>query len=188
MPSESSSAKKYAADVAVLRNHAMELQQYTNPDVKSYATAHNLPYQRLRRAYLNRPTRCDRKPDNYRLNNSQELALERYLDAIDDIGFGIHRGIVQQQAYAMLEETYTGIDEASPPLGKNWARRWLQRHPRYQRVKAKPIEVVRKLAQEPEALRAWFNTFKEWKDSHGILDCDLYNMDENQYLYSKNGR
>lgn len=40
------------------------------------------------------------------------------------------------------------------------------------------MEVVRKLAQEPEALRLWFDTFKEWKDRYSILDCDLYNMDD----------
>jgi hypothetical protein len=183
--------------VALLKNHALKLQQCTNPDIKSYAKAHNLPYQRLRRLYRNQPTRSDRKPNNYRLSDTQDLALERYLDAIDAIGFGIHRGLVAQQAYAMLEEAYDGVDERPPPLGRNWSRRWLRSHPKYKRVKAKPIEVMRKLAQQPEALRLWFDKLKEWKNEHSIHDCDFYNMDEtgcrigvatNQYLYSKNGR
>ncbi|KAF1992684.1 hypothetical protein P154DRAFT_528295 [Amniculicola lignicola CBS 123094] len=35
----------------------------------------------------------DKKPSNYRLSPEQDLALERYLDAIDAIGYGIHRSI-----------------------------------------------------------------------------------------------
>jgi hypothetical protein len=54
-----------------------------------------------------------------------------------------------------MEESYIRPDEAPPPLGKNQGRRWLQRHPKYRRVKAKPKELQRKLAQEPEALRRW---------------------------------
>jgi hypothetical protein len=55
----------------------------------------------------------------------------RYLDAIDAIGYGIHRNLVATQAYALLEESYMGLDEAPPLLGKQWARRWLERHPQY---------------------------------------------------------
>jgi hypothetical protein len=60
-----------------------------------------------------------KQPFNYRLSNTQDLALKRYLDAIDAIGFSIHRGLVQQQAYSLLEEAYTSINERPPPLGRN---------------------------------------------------------------------
>lgn len=83
-------------------------QTYTIPNISSYAKVHNLPYHRLRRAYLRKPTRLERNISNYRLSDSQDLALERYLDAIDAIGYGIHRGLVAQQAYALLEESVYG--------------------------------------------------------------------------------
>ena len=101
------------------------------------------------------------------------------------------------QAYALMEESYLGPDEAPPPLGKNWGRRWLKRHLKYKRVKSKPIEVQRKLAQELEALRGWFKLLESFIQELGIQPEDLYNMDEtgcrigvatNQYVYTKNGR
>ncbi|KAF2825817.1 hypothetical protein CC86DRAFT_418355 [Ophiobolus disseminans] len=149
---------KYAAEVAELQDHALHLQQFTNPNIAFYARAHNYPnYYRLRRLYLNKPTRSDRKPPNYRLSEEQDLALEHYLDAIDAIGWGIYRSLVTQQAYALLEVSHVGLGEAPPPLGKNWGQRWLKHHPKYRHVKAKPTEIQRKLAQEePEALRRWF--------------------------------
>jgi hypothetical protein len=119
MPKHTSKVSKYAVEVVELREHAIKLRQYTNPNIRSYATAHNLPYYQLRRAYLNLPTRSDRKPVNYRLNDEQDLALERYLDAINAIGFGIHRELVAQQAYALLQEPCISVAELLAPLGRN---------------------------------------------------------------------
>ncbi|KAI1676177.1 DDE superfamily endonuclease [Pyrenophora tritici-repentis] len=68
--------------------------------------------------------------------------------------------------------------------------------PKYRRVKAKSIEVQRKLAQEPAALLDWYTRLKDLVDERGILPEDIYNMDETgccigvakeQYLYTKNG-
>lgn len=148
MPKVHKRKSVYKEEVVALQKHAEALRLLYQPNIKSYATTHNLPYQRLRRAYLGLPNRCDRAkpPALYRLNESQDLALERYLDAIDNIGFGIHRGLVEQQANSLLEDAYTGLNEVAPKVGKLWARRWLARHPKYRRVKAKSIEVQRKLA------------------------------------------
>jgi hypothetical protein len=64
------------------------------PNIKSYATAHNLPYYQLCRAYLNLPTRSNRELTNRLLTKEQDLALVRYLDAINAIGYDIHRNLV----------------------------------------------------------------------------------------------
>ncbi|KAF2032529.1 hypothetical protein EK21DRAFT_60646, partial [Setomelanomma holmii] len=142
----------YAAEVVVLKDHAEKLRKHTKPNIKSYATTYNLPYYRLLRMCKGLPTRSDRRPPAHQLSEEQDLALERYLDVINAIGFGVYRALVEPQANTLLMDSYTGIDEGHQQLGKQWARRWLQRHPKYRRVKAKPIEVQRKLAQEPEAL------------------------------------
>ncbi|KAF2870472.1 hypothetical protein BDV95DRAFT_619502 [Massariosphaeria phaeospora] len=123
MPRNPSAAKKYAREVSELQMHASRLRAYSAPNLKSYATIHKLPYDRLRRAYLKLPTRSDREASNQLLSPAQELALVRYLDSIDAIGLGIRRSQVEQQATALLAESYLGVDEAPPPLGTNWARR-----------------------------------------------------------------
>jgi hypothetical protein len=59
------------------------------------------------------------------------------------------------------------------------------------------MEIMRKLAQEPEALQNWFTRLDTCIKELGIQPEDLYNMDEtgcrigvaiNQYVYSRNGR
>ncbi|EUC27060.1 hypothetical protein COCCADRAFT_112679, partial [Bipolaris zeicola 26-R-13] len=131
MPKSNFSALKYREEVALYKEHAAKLHSHQKPNISSYAKTHNLGYKRLLRAYKNAPTRSDKKPTNYRLNDAQDLALERYLNAINAIGFGIHHRMIAQQAYALLQESYMGPDESPTPLGHNWARRWLQRHPKY---------------------------------------------------------
>ena len=98
MPKVNKRKSIYKEEMVALQKHAESSRLLYRPNIKSYATTHNLPYQRLRRAYLGLPNRCDRAkpPTLYRLNESQDFALERYLDAIDNIGFGIHYGLVEQ--------------------------------------------------------------------------------------------
>lgn len=197
MPKSNSSASKYRKEVVLYKEHAAKLHRHLKPNISSYAKAHNLGYKRLLRAYNNAPTRSDKKPTNCRLNDTQDLALERYLDAINAIGFGIHHRMIAQQAYALLQESYIGPDESPPPLGNNWARRWLQRHQKYRRIKTKPMEVQRMLAQQPDALRQWFEQLQATIEQLGVQHDDMYNMDEtgcrigvasSQYVYSTGGQ
>ena len=197
MLQSNSSALKYRKEVALYKEHAAKLHSHQKPNISSYAKTYNLGYKRLLRAYKNALTRSDKKPTNYRLNDAQDLALERYLDAINAIGFGIHHRMIAQQAYALLQESYIGLDESPTPLGHNWARRWLQRHPKYRRVRSKPMEVQRMLAQQPDALRHWFEQLQATIEKLGVQPNDMYNMDEtgcrigvasSQYVYSAGGR
>ncbi|KAF2194234.1 hypothetical protein K469DRAFT_493185, partial [Zopfia rhizophila CBS 207.26] len=98
--------------------------------VRSYAEANNLPYQRLLRAYKgghNKKTRPKPKP---LLTDDQELALEQFLDTINDIGFGIHKDLVAQYCNKILEAAHEGSGKP-PQCGKNWSQRWLKAHPKY---------------------------------------------------------
>lgn len=191
--------KDYPEKVAVLRLHCTRLASMNRPNVKQYAATYDLPYQRLLRLYKGGNTRSDRAliVDTRRLSPDQDLALCRYLDSLDAIGYGVHRGLITAQAYQLLLDACSGNDEAPPPIGKQWARRWLKRHPEYQRVKATPMEVLRKLQQQPEGIREWYGKLKAKIDELSIQPGDMWNMDEtgcrigvarNAYIYTKNSR
>src|SRR5437660_1442102 len=138
-----STKAQYRQDTVLLEKHVEELRKFTRPSIAAYAKAHNLPYYRLRRAYLGLPNRCNRtqSAQNYRLTETQDLALVRYLEAIDAIGFGVHRTMIEQQANFLISEAYLGSNEAPPVIGKQWARRWLKKHPQFKRIKAKPLDI-----------------------------------------------
>jgi hypothetical protein len=172
------------------------LRSVTKPNIAAFARDHELPYQRLKRAYQGGNNRTTRPSTNKLLTDEQEVALKHFLDSIDDIGFGIHKSLVEQQCDALLALSHTGPGDP-PRCGRRWAGRWLHAHKEYQRVRAKPIEIARKLAQQPEAIERWYEKLRGKIDEYGIQDEDQWNMDETgcqigvgkgSYVWTRHGK
>jgi hypothetical protein len=189
-------SKNYHDSVAKISKAVQILHSMDNPNIAAFARDYNLPYQRLKRAYRGGQSRSTRPSTNKLLTEEQEAALKRFLDAIGDIGFGIHKSLIKQQTDALLAASHQDI---GPPrrCGDHWAERWLQANPQYQKVKAKPLEIQRKLAQEPEVIKAWFKKLKAKIDELGVQPEDIYNMDETgcqigvakgSYVYTRLGK
>jgi hypothetical protein len=113
--------KNYYKEYVVLAAHAAKLIAIKNLNIKHYSTVLYLPYQQLLRAYQGSKTQSNQPvPDNARrLNPNLDLALCQYLDALDAISYGIHRGLVHTQATALLHKAYISVDKAPPLLSKN---------------------------------------------------------------------
>jgi hypothetical protein len=196
MPITHSAREKYYEDQARIKEHLPRIKALHKPNVKRYAALHNLPYQRLRHALQGKHDRTSRTQAHWLLSDHQDLALERYCDAVNEIGFGITKNLVETQANTLLEESFFGSEEA-PRVGKHWASRWLARNTRYKRTKAAPMEVARKLAEQPDGILHWFSKLKDIMDSYSVQPDDLWNMDEtgcrigvnrNQYVYTYRNR
>ena len=65
-----------------------------------------------------------------------------------------------------------------PPLGKNWASRFIKRHPTIKTVLSQKIDKIRWDCVSKESCEKWFNHFEETVREHRILDSNVYNMDE----------
>jgi len=198
MPKSVKEISKYTREVQIVNEAVVELQTLNRPNVRAYCRDRNINHlrQRVQRALNGAKNKSTREPANKKLSIEQDLALERFIDAIDDVGFGVQKELVSQQADALLAEAYEG-DGPPPRVGVNWASRWLAAHTKYCRTKATPIELARKLAQSPEALLEWYNKLNSYRQRLGVTDNNLYNMDEtgirigvakSSYVYTKHGR
>jgi hypothetical protein len=65
-----------------------------------------------------------------------------------------------------------------PPLGKNWASRFIKRHPTIKTVLSQKIDKIRWDCVSKESCEKWFNHFEETVREHRILGSNIYNMDE----------
>jgi hypothetical protein len=65
-----------------------------------------------------------------------------------------------------------------PPLGKDWAQRFIKRHPQLGSVFGLSIEAARIKEASPEKLMHWFDEFKRVIEEENIRPEDIYNMDE----------
>ena len=65
-----------------------------------------------------------------------------------------------------------------PPLGRDWVRNFLNRHPQFKTVVGQTVDSARIQGTSPEVLRKWFDAFEEEvvNDPDVLLE-NIYNMD-----------
>jgi hypothetical protein len=66
----------------------------------------------------------------------------------------------------------------APQVGIKWASSFVKRTPALEVKLGRTYECQRKLCEDPERIRAWFELVKNTINKHGILPGDTYNFDE----------
>ena len=75
-----------------------------------------------------------------------------------------------------------GIELVSyPPLGRDWTRQFLSRHPDLETTILKTIEVARITDTNPEVLKEWFRCIEIEMKEFNIRPENMYNMDESGF-------
>ena len=64
------------------------------------------------------------------------------------------------------------------PLGHNWYKNFLARHPDFKTQRSRGLDQSRKDASDPEVLQEWFSLYQRTRLSWNIAEEDTYNMDE----------
>ena len=63
-------------------------------------------------------------------------------------------------------------------LGHNWYLRFLSRHPGFKTQYSRNLNQDRKDAENIKSIQKWFDLYNSTRIQHGILESDIYNMDE----------
>ena len=67
-------------------------------------------------------------------------------------------------------------------LGVNWQQHFLNLHSDLQAKHSRTLDQDRLFAENEEIFQHWFDLFLSTKQKHGILDEDIYNMDEKGFM------
>ena len=67
-------------------------------------------------------------------------------------------------------------------LGVNWQQYFLHSHPDLHAKYSRTLDQDRLFAENEEIFQHWFDLFLSIKEKHGILDEDIYNMDEKGFM------
>lgn len=158
-----------------------ELSGKPKPNIKWHADFYGLPYTRLLARWNGRPSKMDLIPGNRKLNQEQDSALYSHLQRLDEIGISPLLTDIEKYANSILRQYHTGPTPA-PTVGEGWARRWLERNPKFQKQRQSSIEVDRKIAQSPEMLRYWLeDKFNRVCRKYHIQPEDMWNGDESGF-------
>ncbi len=163
-----------------VRDILAEREAGERSNIAEKAREYRVSRYRIDRRLRGIESRISRKPTNYKLSEVQKQALLRYIFALDEIGHSIRYDSVSRIANEMLKKNHKGNDSA-PFVDQYWTRRFLDRYPELHKAKQKPLELERKLAQDPELIRNWFERFQAFREIYNVFDEDIWNFDETDF-------
>ena len=97
-------------------------------------------------------SRTSRKPTNYKLSETQEQALLRYILSLDEIEHSIRYDYVSKITNEIFKENHTKNNPTSV-VDYCWVQHFLNRHPELYKVKQKLLELEKKLVHDPDMIQ-----------------------------------
>lgn len=107
------------------------------------------------------------------LTNTQEILLKGWIIDLEAQGHAPTFSTVRELAIIVSKST-----NGPQSIGKNWVKRFIQRHPELRSKVGRMIHTLRLNATNPEDLNTWFALVQTVKDRYRIQWEHTYNMDE----------
>jgi Tc5 transposase DNA-binding domain len=150
----------------------------SRPNLKQIARDFDVPYQRFLSRVNGRKSLFNRPLNFKRLDDAQEASLIRYIDLRDNLGKRLRRCDIKAVATRILRQK----SSSEPPLGDDWIRRFLQRHPEYLRHRRKALDIERAQALDKYVAKEWFESYYDAVSQYGITSSDIFNFDETGFM------
>lgn len=152
-----------------------------NAKISSLAQEFHVPYQRLRNRLGGAPSKSDiRGLHNRRLKPDQELALTLFYQRLSNAGTPARLNSIKNEANRLLLQDCDPVNPP-PPIGPQWAKRWLDRQPNLFKTKRKPLAAERRNAHDLDLIATHFQRFRDVVQEHDIHRADIWNFDETGY-------
>ena len=113
-----------------------------------------------------------------RLNEVEEKALCKFIDDYTALGFPPRFHMIEQKAMLLIRLR----EPDSSPLGKNWLRRFLDRHPDYRGKFPRHLDQECHWNSNKDVFKAWFRLYHDTCQKYEISEDNQYNMDEKGYM------
>jgi hypothetical protein len=161
---------------------AVKLKQYISPEAA--APHFNVSAKTLRFRVNGRPSRQESRTTQQKVTPAAENELVQWITQLTITGYSPRHSVVREMAeelrlkYPPAEITNSNIG----PLGMDWVRNFLRRHPQLKTVVGKSIEKSRVDGTLPEILQNWFNIYNtEVIEDENITMENVYNADESGF-------
>ncbi|KAF4490132.1 hypothetical protein CGGC5_v003751 [Colletotrichum fructicola Nara gc5] len=144
--------------------------------VRRAAKNYGVPESSLRDRMNNRPRRETTQPQRHKLDAIEEKTLLQYVIEQDSRGFPLRLAGVEDMANLLLRA------RNGEPVGKRWARRFVDSQPALKTKFNRPYDYQRALQEDPEVISKWFALLRNMMAKYGIQEGDLYNFDETGFM------
>lgn len=164
----------YSATEDRITEALASINSNSKPNLKKLAEKFAIPYYRLYARANGRLSRSNRPSVNLRLNPTEELALCRYLNIMEEAGLYARYYHIKRTANSILSRR----PEPELPISSAWATRFLKRHPEYHIRRQRTLDIKRKEAHNQRDIKVFFKRWKAVLDKYAIKPADIYNFDE----------
>lgn len=158
---------------------AMEgLADGTYDSVRQAVDALNVSETTLRRHLKGGLTRQQAREKDQLLTHQEEKVLAKWISAATAAGNPVDRRYVLEMAQGMRENRTPLPEGFLPPIGQDWIRRFLRRHPLLHTKLSKSIERARISDVTAEQIMSFNDEFRRVITENQIKLKNIYNCDE----------
>ncbi|ODM15521.1 hypothetical protein SI65_09124 [Aspergillus cristatus] len=90
-------------------------------------------------------------------------------------GLPLQLSTVRHLAQLLLSARLPG---SQPAIGENWVKRFIDRHEELKSKYTRKYDYQRAKSENPHLIQSWFMRVRETIEKYGIVEGDIYNMDE----------
>jgi len=112
----------------------------------------------------------------HKLTDTEESTLSAWILDMDRRGLPPQISTVHYLAQLLLSARLSSSQEAF--IGENWVNRFIKRHKELCSKYSQKYNYQRAKCEDPELIKSWFTQFHDAIQKYGILEQDIYNMDE----------
>lgn len=150
------------------------------PSARKAAIAFNVSHSTLSRR-INKTTkpRSEAHVSEQRLTPSEEEALVGVGLQLNEWGWPLTIDALEAVAIKFLKDKHD-----NNPLGRNWYKNFLKRHPEIKLKKSPCLDQRRKDGTNYTIIKEWFDLYSTIRLKYDIAEADIYNMDEKGIMKS----
>ena len=111
-----------------------------------------------------------------KLSDIEEETLSKWILDMCQRGLPLRISNVRYLAQLLLSARLKSSEKAA--IGEQWVNRFIQRHPELKSKYTRQYDYQRAKCENPELIKNWFTCVQETIQKYGILEQDIYNMDE----------
>ncbi|KID80940.1 transposase [Metarhizium guizhouense ARSEF 977] len=147
---------------------------HTNPglSIRAAAKIYGVSRKTLKRRHDHVVSRQDIMPNCRKLTDLEESTIIQYVLDLDARSFPPRLRGVEDMANRLL------ADRDAPPVGINWASKFVKRHQELSTRKTRSYDYQRALCEDQAVIRGWFQLVRDTVAKYGLQDEDMYNFDE----------
>jgi hypothetical protein len=143
------------------------------PNVTQAANAFQVPRTTLRDRFKGKPTRAAAHQNQQRFSPAEEASIARAVHQMASWGWPMTVSVINNLANDLLARRN---DTAG--VGINWYQHFLHRNPHLKITRSRTLDQARRDAHDYKVLEEWFDLFHTAHIQYGVVDDDIYNMDE----------